>query len=141
MERREKSGECPKLKKCGSIDYNGTILYHKSMHNKAFQINLISEKEGGYTVTVPQLPGCISYGATVEDAKKNAQEAIALHLENVRGHSKRDLKSIFNRAVLSTVSVSPLHRRSMMAETTGMQNGKSLALGMRVFLLNGTQID
>ena len=39
--------------------------------------------EGGYTVFVPSLPGCISEGETREDALKNIQEAIDLYLEPV----------------------------------------------------------
>lgn len=37
--------------------------------------------EGGYTVTVPALPGCITEGDTLEEAIANAKEAIALHVE------------------------------------------------------------
>jgi predicted RNase H-like HicB family nuclease len=39
--------------------------------------------EGGYTVYVPSLPGCISEGETKEEAISNIKEAIALHLEAV----------------------------------------------------------
>jgi len=52
----------------------------------AYQINLIPEPEGGYTVLVPSLPGCVSYGATVEEATAHAREAIELHLENLAAH-------------------------------------------------------
>lgn len=41
--------------------------------------------EGGYTVTVPALPGCISEGDTREDALKNIREAIQLYLEPAEG--------------------------------------------------------
>ncbi len=37
--------------------------------------------EGGYTIYVPSLPGCISEGETVEEALENIQEAIELYLE------------------------------------------------------------
>jgi len=37
--------------------------------------------EGGYTVSVPALPGCISEGDTLEEARWNIREAIALYLE------------------------------------------------------------
>ena len=37
--------------------------------------------DGGYTVTVPGLPGCITEGDTVEEALKNVQEAIQGYLE------------------------------------------------------------
>jgi predicted RNase H-like HicB family nuclease len=39
--------------------------------------------EGGFTVYVPSLPGCISEGQSVENALANIQEAIALYLEPV----------------------------------------------------------
>lgn len=39
--------------------------------------------EGGYTVFVPALPGCISEGETLEEARSNIREAIALWLEDV----------------------------------------------------------
>ncbi len=39
--------------------------------------------EGGYTVYVPSLPGCISEGDTMEEALVNIQEAIELYLEPV----------------------------------------------------------
>lgn len=39
------------------------------------------KERGGYTVTVPALPGCISEGDTFDEAVKNIQEAAALYLE------------------------------------------------------------
>jgi predicted RNase H-like HicB family nuclease len=39
--------------------------------------------EGGYTVYVPALPGCISEGDTKEGALANIKEAIELYLEPV----------------------------------------------------------
>ena len=39
--------------------------------------------EGGYTVYVPALPGCISEGDTLEAARQNIREAISLYLEPV----------------------------------------------------------
>jgi predicted RNase H-like HicB family nuclease len=38
-------------------------------------------EEGGYTVYVPTLPGCISEGDTKEEALENIKEAIRLYLE------------------------------------------------------------
>lgn len=40
-------------------------------------------EEGGYTATVPSLPGCISEGDSFEEAKKNITEAIELYTEVV----------------------------------------------------------
>ena len=39
--------------------------------------------EGGYTVYVPSLPGCVSEGNSIEEALKNIKEAIELYLEPV----------------------------------------------------------
>jgi predicted RNase H-like HicB family nuclease len=39
--------------------------------------------DGGYTVYVPSLPGCISEGETTEEALTNIKEAIELYLEPV----------------------------------------------------------
>lgn len=47
------------------------------------QLILEPSDEGGYTVYVPALPGCISEGDTKEEAIKNIQEAINLYLESV----------------------------------------------------------
>lgn len=48
-----------------------------------FKVVLEPSDEGGYTVYVPSLPGCISEGDTVEEALANIEEAIELYLEPV----------------------------------------------------------
>jgi predicted RNase H-like HicB family nuclease len=47
------------------------------------QVVLEPSEEGGFTVTVPSLPGCISEGETREEALRNIEEAIRLYLEPV----------------------------------------------------------
>lgn len=49
------------------------------------KLNVVFEPsdEGGYTVFVPSLPGCISEGDTKEEALENIKEAIELYLEPV----------------------------------------------------------
>lgn len=39
--------------------------------------------EGGFTIYVPSLPGCISEGNTMEEALANIKESIELYLEPV----------------------------------------------------------
>ncbi len=47
------------------------------------QVVLEPSDEGGFTVYVPSLPGCISEGETEEEAMANIREAIELYLETV----------------------------------------------------------
>ena len=46
-----------------------------------YTILLERNEEGGYTVTVPSLPGCITQGDDWEGAITNAKEAIAGYVE------------------------------------------------------------
>ena len=41
------------------------------------------EPEGGYTVTVPTLSGCVTFGETVDEAIAMAREAIELYIEGM----------------------------------------------------------
>jgi predicted RNase H-like HicB family nuclease len=52
--------------------------------NRTYRINLRKEEEGGYTVFVPSLPGCITYGETVDEAIDMAKEAIELYIEELQ---------------------------------------------------------
>jgi predicted RNase H-like HicB family nuclease len=47
------------------------------------KVVLEASDEGGFTVYVPSLPGCISEGETEEDALANIREAIELYLEDI----------------------------------------------------------
>ena len=47
------------------------------------------EPEGGYTVIVPLLPGCVTYGKTFEQAEKMAKEAVELYLESLAEHGEK----------------------------------------------------
>lgn len=40
-------------------------------------------EDGGYTVTVPALPGCITQGETIEQCIERAREAIAGYIESL----------------------------------------------------------
>ena len=47
------------------------------------KVVLEASDEGGFTVYVPSLPGCISEGETEEEALANIKEAIELYIEPV----------------------------------------------------------
>jgi len=53
-----------------------------------YRVFLRKEPEGGYTVIVPSLPGCITYGDTIEEAIQMAKEAIQLYLESLKEHQE-----------------------------------------------------
>lgn len=52
-------------------------------HGVHLKVVLEPSEEGGYTVTVPALPGCISEGDTKAAALRNIKQAVALYLEDV----------------------------------------------------------
>ncbi len=60
-----------------------------------YKIHLHKEEEGGYTVSVPSLPGCITYGETIDEAILMAKEAITLYIEELqeRGENIPDDKN------------------------------------------------
>ena len=45
---------------------------------------VIEKGEGNYGAYVPDLPGCVATGATVEEVQHEIQEAIEFHLEGLR---------------------------------------------------------
>lgn len=47
-----------------------------------YQAVFQEETEGGFSVWVPDLPGCASQGETIEEALENIKEAIELYLED-----------------------------------------------------------
>lgn len=49
-----------------------------------YEVVIIPEAGGGFSVSVPDLPGCFTQGETVEDATTMAKEAIELYLESLK---------------------------------------------------------
>ena len=49
-----------------------------------YKVVLEPQEEGGYTVYVPSLPGCVSQGETTEEAVANIKEAIEVYLESLK---------------------------------------------------------
>lgn len=54
-----------------------------------YTIELKPQKEGGYTVTVPALPGCISEGDTFEDALGNIKDAVEGYIKVLVRHERK----------------------------------------------------
>ena len=55
----------------------------KTLETKEYSYTVVYEpvKEGGYQVTVPLLPGLITYGRTFEEARKMARDAVCCYVE------------------------------------------------------------
>ena len=51
------------------------------MNQLTYRILLNNETEGGFTVSVPALPGCVTYGDTIDEARSMAKEAIEGYIE------------------------------------------------------------
>jgi len=55
----------------------------------SFEIAVVLEPdEGGFFVYVPALPGCLSEGATREEALQNIREAASLYIESLIAHGE-----------------------------------------------------
>ena len=52
-----------------------------------YAILLEPQPEGGFTVTVPDLPGCISQGETLDECRLNIGEAIEGWIETAQSHN------------------------------------------------------
>lgn len=58
----------------------------KKIAHKNYQYTAIFElnEEGGYTVTVPSLPGLVTEGDTLDEARLMAEDAIRCYIEGMR---------------------------------------------------------
>jgi antitoxin HicB len=52
----------------------------------ASKIMLRPEPGGGYTALVPALPGCVTYGRTLDEAREMVKDTISGHVAGLRKH-------------------------------------------------------
>jgi len=45
---------------------------------------VIEKAEGNYSAYVPDLPGCVATGATIEEVECEMREAIAFHIDGMK---------------------------------------------------------
>jgi len=77
---------------------------------KTFRYNIIlrPEPEGGFTVVVPSLPGCVTYGRNLKEAKKMAVDAIKGYIVSLKKHKElipTDEESFFTSVDIKKVPV------------------------------------
>jgi antitoxin HicB len=53
-----------------------------------YNIMLRPGPEGGFTAIVPALPGCVTYGRTLTEARKMAKDAISGYIASLRKHKE-----------------------------------------------------
>ncbi len=77
----------------GSREYRFTVIFQPLMeavsdrrgrHTRFLVRNPARVREVGYQVTVPLLPGLVTYGRTLAEARAMARDAIRCHLEGMR---------------------------------------------------------
>lgn len=56
------------------------------MASREYEVVLTPEDGGGYSVTVPALPGCVSQGESRQEALAMIREAIEAYLESLAAH-------------------------------------------------------
>jgi predicted RNase H-like HicB family nuclease len=64
-----------------------------------YRVLIEQDEDGMYVAEAPSLPGCISQGATREQAVANIKEAIALYLESLRARNEPVPPSISEEVV------------------------------------------
>jgi len=78
---------------------------------KVFRYNIIfkPEPEGGFTAIIPSLTGCVTYGKTLEEAKKMAIDAIRGYIASLKKHKEpipTDKESFFTSIEVKDI---PIH--------------------------------
>jgi antitoxin HicB len=58
------------------------------MRTFRYKIQIRPETDGTYTVIVPALPGCLTFGDSIEEAIEMAKEAIELYIESLAARGK-----------------------------------------------------
>lgn len=53
-----------------------------------FRVLVQQDEDGVFVAEVPSLPGCISQGATREEALRNVEEAILAYVDSLRAHNE-----------------------------------------------------
>ena len=78
------------------------------MKKLSYNVIFRPEPEGGFTVIVPSLPGCVTYGRNLQEAKKMAVDAIKGYIVSLKKHKEpvpNDKESFFSSVDIKGISV------------------------------------
>jgi antitoxin HicB len=85
------------------------MVWREAVGTKEYRYTVLFEpaEEGGYVVTCPALPGLVTEGDTLEEAREMAQDAIKAYLESLHkdGRPIPEDKELRNEPVKERVSV------------------------------------
>lgn len=73
-----------------------TILEYPAIFNKA--------REGGYNVSFPDFPGCVTFGKNFEEAEKKAGEVLELWIEELKANRQK-IPVSKSRPIISEIPV------------------------------------
>lgn len=85
---------------------------------KILQYHTIFEPaiEGGYNVSFPSFPGCVTFGQTFEEAKTKAQEVLELWLEELADEGIKIPISKFHPIVDEVKVALPIKAKTLCAQ-------------------------
>jgi len=83
-----RQAEATALRALTSARYHDRIASNPMAKTRyRYNIMLRPEPEGGFTAMVPALPGCVTYGRTLEEAREMAKDAISGYIASLRKHN------------------------------------------------------
>jgi len=91
---------------CNNVHF---VIPFRCMKKLQYHLIFRPEPEGGFTVVVPALPGCITYGRTISDAKRMASDAIRGYIASLKRHGEPIPSD--NESFIAAIDF-PLSRRS-----------------------------
>jgi len=78
------------------------------MKRLSYNVIFRPEPEGGFTVIVPSLPGCITYGKNLQEAKEMVVDAIKGYVMSLKKHKEsipNDKENFFSSVDIKGISV------------------------------------
>lgn len=89
----------------------------KNVKIRHYNVIFTPEPEGGYTAIVPSLPGCVSYGKTLIEARRMIKDAIEGYIVSLKKHKEQVPSD--EESVTSFVDISePVHDKSAYSHSS-----------------------
>ena len=62
--------------------------------DRVYHVIFRPESEGGFTVIVPSLPGCVTYGKNLKEAHRMIEDAIDAYIKSLKKHNEKVLEVV-----------------------------------------------